>query len=366
MNSCLHLKEGSDLKSLIDNGIIAGVGGVVVFVPVIFFIFLFLSILEQSGYIARVVVVLDRLLRRFGLHGQSILPMVLGGGVIGGCAVPAVMATRTMHEQRERLLTILVIPFMNCGAKIPVYALLIAAFFASCESLVMTAIVLLSWTLALFSAWLLGLTVVRGLPMPLVIELPTYQKPRLIDVLRTACLQSWWFVKKAGTIILFVNVLLWALMYYPHPADPNIDAKTRLENSYAGRLGHVLMPVSRWAGFDWRDNVALIGGVAAKEVIVSSLSTVYGIETANDGDKVDGDESDERLTHKLQVAEGWSPLKAFAMLLFVMIYAPCIPTCAVIQKETGSYKYMLLALVYSTTLAFLLAVAVFQIGRCFG
>ena len=362
IDSCLRLREGSSLKSLIDNGIIAGVGGVVVFVPVIFFIFLFLSILEQSGYIARVVVVLDRLLRRFGLHGQSILPMILGGGIIGGCAVPAVMATRTMHEQRERLLTILVIPFMNCGAKIPVYALLIAAFFASCESLVMTAIVLLSWTLALFSAWLLGLTVVRGVPMPLVMELPTYQMPRWIDVLRTAGLQSWWFVKKAGTMILLVNILLWALMYYPRPAGSDADAKARLENSYAGRLGHVLTPVSRWAGFDWRDNVALIGGVAAKEVIVSSLSTVYGIETADE----EGDETDERLASKLQAADGWSPHKAFAMLLFVMIYAPCIPTCAVIRKETGSYKYMLLALVYSTTLAFLLAVAVFQIGNCFG
>jgi ferrous iron transport protein B len=265
-----------------------------------------------------------------------------------------------MHEQRERLLTILVIPFMNCGAKIPVYALLIAAFFVSYESLVMTAIVFLSWTLALFSAWLLGLTVVRGLPMPLVIELPTYQMPRLIDVLRTACLQSWWFVKKAGTIILFVNILLWALMYYPRPVDSETDAKTQLANSYAGRLGRALTPVSHWAGFDWRDNVALIGGFAAKEVIVSSLSTVYGIESLDD------EEVDERLADKLRSSEDWSPLKAFAMLLFVMIYAPCLPTCAVIRRETGSYKYMLLAIAYSTALAFVLAVAVFQIGRCFG
>jgi ferrous iron transport protein B len=202
--------------------------------------------------------------------------------------------------------------------------------------------------------------------MPLVIELPTYQMPRLIDVLRTACLQSWWFVKKAGTIILLVNIILWALMYYPRPTDPDTDARTQVANSYAGRLGHALTPISHLAGFDWRDNVALIGGVAAKEVIVSSLSTVYGIESSDEVEGEDGEEVDERLVTKLQSSEGWSPLKAFAMLLFVMIYAPCIPTCAVIRKETGSYKYMLLAIVYSTTLAFVLAVAVYQIGCCFG
>ncbi len=395
-DSWLRLEEGSDLKSLIDDGIVAGVGGVVVFVPVIFFIFLFLSFLEQSGYIARVVVVLDRWMRYFGLHGQSVLPLILGGGIVGGCAVPAVMATRTMREPRERLLTILVIPFMNCGAKIPVYALLISAFFFSYKSVVMTAIVFLSWSLALLSAWVLGKTFVRGTPTPMIIELPTYQVPQISDVLGTACRQSWWFVKKAGTIILMVNVFLWVMMYYPRPADPNTDAKTQLANSYAGQLGHAMSPVSQYAGFGWRDNVALIGGFAAKEVIVSSLSTIYGIEGADeenaeeaeeakteevvegqaakaeegqiaeDVDTEELDESGQRLAVKLRTEEGWSPLKAFAMLLFVMVYAPCFPTCAVIWKETGAVKYMLLSVVYSTTLAFVLAVAVFQIGCLLG
>ena len=350
LDSWLQLNEGSDLKSLIDDGIITGVGAVVVFVPVIFCIFLFISLLEQSGYMARVIVVLDRLMRRFGLHGQSVLPMILGGGIVGGCAVPAVMATRTMREPRERILTILVIPLMNCGGKIPIYALLIAAFFVSYKGVVMTAIVFLSWTFALISAWILGKTFVRGTSMPLVVELPAYQVPRLGDVLRTAGSQSWSFVKRAGTIILVVNVLFWAMMYYPRP----VDKQSRIENSYAGRLGRVLTPISGLAGFDWRDNVALIGGVAAKEVIVSSLSTIYGID------------DDQRLSDTLRAADGWSPLKAFALLLFVMLYAPCVPTCMMIRKESGATKFMLLSLVYSTALAFAVAVAVFQIGRCLG
>ena len=355
LDSWFQLEEKSDLKSLIHDGIIAGVGAVVVFVPVIFFIFLFISLLEQSGSMARVAVVLDRLMRRFGLHGQSVLPMILGGGIVGGCAVPAMMATRTMREPRERLLTILVIPLMNCGAKIPVYVLLISAFFASYQSVVMTAIILLSWTFALVSAWILGKTFVGGTPMPLVIELPTYQMPRLADLLGTACRQSWSFVKRAGTIILLVNLFLWALMYYPRPADPEADAGKQLANSYAGRIGHALTPISHWAGFDWRDNIALLGGVAAKEAIVSSLTTIYGIE-----------DSEARLADKLRTTDGWTPFKAIAMLLFVMLYTPCAATCVVIQKETDSFKSMLLAMAYGTTLAFALAVVVFQTGRCFG
>ncbi len=386
LDTWLRLEDG-DLKSLINDGIVKGVGGVIVFVPVIFFIFLFLSILEQSGYVARIVVVLDRVMRRFQLHGQSVLPMILGGGIVGGCAVPAIMATRTMREPKERILTILVIPFMNCGAKIPVYALLISAFFFSYKSPVMVAIIFLSWAFALFSAWLLGKTIVRGTPTPLLIELPSYQLPDPKDVLKTACRQSWWFVKKAGTIILAVNVFLWVLMYYPTPKDPNADTKTRLSGSYAAQFGRVLVPVTQFAGFDWRDNVALVGGFAAKEVIVSSLSTIYGIE--EDETKTEEpfvattdvpsnlsplqeivtdelDDQGKRLAVKLRSEEGWSPLKAFALLVFVMLYSPCFPTCAVIWKETAAIKYMILAMVYSTVLAFVSAVTIYQVGRFLG
>ncbi|MDR2117491.1 MAG: ferrous iron transport protein B [Planctomycetaceae bacterium] len=412
LDSCFHLPEG-DLHSLIYDGVIAGIGGVLTFVPTIFFIFLFISILEQSGYIARVVVVLDRLMRFFGLHGQSILPMILGGGIVGGCALPAVMATRSMREQRERILTIMVVPLMNCGAKVPVFALLISAFFLEYQGLILAAIILISWTIALIVASVLGKLFIGGEPSPLVIELPTYQVPGLRDMLFTAGLQSWWFVKKAGTIILAVNVFLWVLMYYPRPADPNTDAATQLANSYAAQMGRVFEPASQYAGFDWRDNVALIGGFAAKEVIVSTMATMYGIETENENDEEDNENSTneteiendingigsvdkpeeenilkepvdvqgkgltmeleeiktdnldiqgKRLAIRLRAEAGWTPLKAFVFILFVMIYNPCLATCAVIWRETGHIKYMLMTMAYTNGLAFLVAVMVYQLA----
>jgi ferrous iron transport protein B len=356
LDSLLALPEG-DLYSLLRDGIVAGVGGVVTFIPVIFFIFLFVAALEQTGYMARVVVVLDRLMRLFGLHGRSIVPMILAGGIVGGCAVPAVMATRTMNEQRERLLTILILPLMNCGAKVPVYALLISAFFLAYKELMLAAIILISWTCALAAALLLGKWFVKGKPSPLLIELPAYQVPMLREVLFTASLQSWWFVKRAGTIILAVNVVLWALMYYP-----------KGEESYAAKMGQFFVPVSQYAGFDWRDNVALIGGFAAKEVIVSSMITMYKIEDGKEdaeewAESDDLDSQGRQLAVKLRSERGWTPLKAFAMLLFVMLYSPCLATCVVIWRETGHIKYMLMAVLYTNVLAFCTAVAVYQLGR---
>jgi ferrous iron transport protein B len=416
---CFHLPDG-DLHSLFYDGIIAGVGGVLTFVPTIFFIFIFISILEQSGYIARVVVVLDRLMRFFGLHGQSILPMILGGGIVGGCALPAVMATRSMREQRERLLTIMVVPLMNCGAKVPVYALLISAFFLEYQGLMLATIILISWAIALITASVLGKFFVGGEVSPLVLELPTYQIPGVRDIVFTAGLQTWWFVKKAGTIILAVNVLLWVLMYYPRPDNPDVNPSIQLAGSYAAQIGQIFEPVSQYAGFDWRDNVALIGGFAAKEVIVTTMATMYGIETetkteteAQSGseralekntefnelavvpsvlnvpsvpiipnipstendtnpnklitelaaiDTEDLDIKGKRLAIHLRAEGNWTALKAFVFLLFVMIYNPCFATCAVIWRETGHIKYMLMTMAYTNGLAFFIAVAVYQLA----
>jgi len=341
LDSWFALPEG-DLRSMIYDGIVAGVGGVVVFIPVIFFIFLLVAALEQSGYMARVVVVLDRLMRLFGLHGHSIVPMLLAGGVVGGCAVPAVMATRTMREQRERLLTILILPLMNCGGKVPLYVLLISTFFIAHKGFMLAAIILISWTCALLAALLLGKWFVKGKPSPLLIELPTYQVPMLGDVLCTAGLQCWEFIKRAGTIILIANIVLWAAMYYP-----------KAEESYATKVGRMFEPVSKYAGFDWRDNVALIGGLAAKEVIVSSMITMHSIE----------DECVDGLAVHLHSEVDWTPLKAFVMLLFVMLYSPCLATCVVIWRETGHIKYMLIAILYTNVLAFCLAVAIYQVGK---
>jgi ferrous iron transport protein B len=380
MLDSLWALPNEDFHSLLYDGIIAGVGGVMTFIPTIFFIFLFVSIMEQSGYMARVVVVLDRLMRRFGLHGHSIVPMILAGGVVGGCAVPAVLATRTMSEQRERLLTIMILPLMNCGAKVPVYALLISAFFLAYKELMLAAIILISWACALIVALLLGKWFVKGASAPLLIELPAYQMPTLRDVFKTAGLQSWWFVKRAGTIILAVTIILWALMYYPKGEAPDVRS---LETSYAARLGQIFEPVSQYAGFNWRDNVALIGGFAAKEVIVSAMITMYEIDEEEHGedeaedsvlsevlDATGGsevlDSAGRRLAVRLRSEGGWTPLKAFVMLLFVMLYNPCAATCVVIWRETGHIKYMLMAILYTNILAFALAVVIYQIGNLLG
>ena len=344
--------ENSPVHSLVFDGVISGVGNVIAFVPVIFFMFLILTFLEQTGYVARVAMIMDRLMRLFGLQGQSVMPMILAGGICGGCAVPAIMTTRNMKDRRERILTILILPMMNCGAKMPVYLLLVGTFFAAWKGLVMLSLVFLSWGIALICAKILSRTVVRGPASPMLLELPAYHLPRFSGVLRTAAMQSWWFLKKAGTIILAINVLLWCMMYYPHPSgNTDVNESERLLNSYAGRVGRLLEPVSRLAGFDWRDNVALIGGFAAKEVIVSSLGTLYRLE--------DGSQA------KLAQSSHWNGAKAFAMLIFVMIYAPCVATCVVIYQETRKWRWVATAIGFNTTVAFLLAVLVYQLGGMF-
>lgn len=351
--------------SFLVQGVIAGVGGVVTFLPLIFFMFLALSALERSGYIARAVVVLDGLLRRFGLHGQSVLPMALAGGIVGGCAVPAIMATRSMKEERERLLTILVIPLMNCGAKLPVYLLLIGAFFSRHQPLVMTGLILFSWGMALLCAWVLGKTLVRGKPSPLLIELPPYHWPGPRAVLYTGLLRSWLFLKKAGTIILAINICLWFLMSFPRM--PGADEQTQMERSFAGRIGKTLVPLGRLAGFDWKDNIALVGGFAAKEVIVSSLKTLHSsnMPEAAEATATDGGEDEEVpewLVKGLAASPGWTPVKALAMMIFVMLYAPCTASCGVIWRETGKFRWVVVALTYTTALAFAWAVLIYQVG----
>ena len=386
LEPCLPWGENSPARSLIFDGVLSGVGNVIAFVPVIFFMFLILTFLEQTGYVARVAMIMDRLMRMFGLQGQSVMPMILAGGVCGGCAVPAIMTTRNMKDQRERILTILILPMMNCGAKMPVYLLLVGTFFAAWKGLVMVSLVFLSWGIALVCAKILSRTVVRGPASPMLLEMPAYQLPRFSEVLRTAAMQSWWFLKKAGTIILAINVLLWCLMYFPRPSGDmgTVNKSEQLANSYAGRVGRMLEPVSRISGFDWRDNVALIGGFAAKEIIVSSLGTLYsledGLQASDFGLQDEVSEinpeagclkSEARLSPKPKVrhvgaklaqSPNWNGAKAFAMLIFVMIYAPCVATCVVIYQETRKWRWVAIAIGFNTAVAFLLAVLVYQLG----
>ncbi len=352
------------LHSLLDAALVKGVGGVLGFVPLIFFMFLFISALEDSGYIARVAFILDRLLRVFGMQGKSILAMIVSGGLgAGGCAVPGIMATRTLREEKDRLITMLVAPFMNCGAKMPVYAVLIAAFFPHSRTQMMLLLWALSWLVALGAAWALRRFVVRGGQTPFVMELPPYHMPVLRGVFLHTWERTWVYIKKAGTVILAINILLWVVMYFPRPPlGPDGETPPPSEaiaHSFAGKFGRALEPATSLAGFDWRTNIALIGGFAAKEVVVGALGTVYAME-------IDDPEDADPLVRRLANEPGWGPLRAFAMMIFVMLYAPCVTTIAVIRRESGSWKWALFATAYSTAIAFVLAVAVYQAGMLLG
>ncbi|MBN2688464.1 MAG: ferrous iron transport protein B [Deltaproteobacteria bacterium] len=401
-----HMPDGL-LRSLVISGIIDGVGGVLGFVPLIMFMFFGIALLEDSGYLARVAFMLDRVFRVFGLHGSSVMAYIVSGGIAGGCAVPGVMATRTLKSPRERLATLLTAPFMNCGAKLPVFALLIAAFFEKHEAMMMLVITLISWMGALLIAKLLRSTIIKGEAMPFVMELPPYRLPTFRGLAIHTWERTWQYIKKAGTIILAISVILWAMMTFPglpdsqrqefdkertavmaavntdtvhelEAAGDNVElslgavelrghlaaidsreADAGLRNSLAGRTGIALESVSKWAGFDWRTNIALIGGFAAKEVVVSTLGTAYSL-----GD-VDPEESGS-LSEMLSKTPGWSPLAALSLIIFTIFYAPCFVTVVMIVRESGSWKWGLFSMAFNTLVAFLSAVAVFQIGSVIG
>ena len=395
------------LRSLIVSGIIDGVGGVLGFVPLIMFMFFGIAFLEDSGYLARVAFMLDRVFRIFGLHGSSVMAFIVSGGIAGGCAVPGVMATRTLKSPRERLATLLTVPFMNCGAKLPVFALLIAAFFAKYEAAIMFGITLGAWAGALLVAKLLRVTVIKGAATPFVMELPPYRMPTFKGLAIHTWERTWQYIKKAGTVILGFSIILWAMMTFPmlpqsrvddfessrqslmesvpasisqelDRADEGVDlsaaalnlkeklqiidyaeAEASLRYSMAGRTGTALESVSQWAGFDWRTNIALLGGFAAKEVMVSTLGTAYSLG------EVDPEESGS-LSDKLAKDPGWSPLMALGLIVFTMFYAPCFVSVVCISKESGSWRWGAFAIIFNTLLAFGLAVLIFQTGSALG
>jgi ferrous iron transport protein B len=375
-----NLPDGP-LQSLIVSGIIDGVGGVLGFVPLIMFMFFAIAIMEDSGYMARIAYLMDRIFRAFGLHGNSVMSMIVAGGISGGCAVPAVMATRTLRDPQARMATIMVVPFMNCGAKLPVYSLLIAAFFAAKKAEMMFALTLISWAMALMAAKLLRMTILKGEQAPFVMELPPYRTPTLKGVLIHTWDRGWQYIKKAGTVLLSVSIVMWALMTYPGLPEEKVAAfQTRIDaaqtedirreieaemaqaglaNTLAGRAGQALTVITDPLGFDWRTNVALVGGFAAKEVIVSTLGTAYSLG------EVDPEEA-RGLSELLRDSTDWDPLKAFSLMLFVMIYSPCVATVVMIVKETGSWKWAGFATVYTTAVAYALSFAVYQCGLFLG
>jgi ferrous iron transport protein B len=397
------------LKSMLISGAVAGVGGVLSFVPIIAFMFFGIAILEDSGYLARVAYMMDRVLRIFGLHGSSVMSYIVSGGIAGGCAVPGVMAARTLRSKNERLATLLTTPFMNCGAKLPVFTLLIAAFFQEGKSQMLFILTLIAWLGALIVAKILRLTIIRGESTPFVMELPPYRVPTFRGLLIHTWERTWQYIKKAGTVILAISVLIWAMMTFPElPGEKkkefelqiqeittryskevrgelsgakkikenmtlspealelensifeieNTRSESELKYSFAGKIGVALEKISCFAGFDWRTNIALVGGFAAKEVIVSSLGTAFSLG------EVDAEDSGT-LSDRLAENPGWNKVKAFSLILFIMFYSPCFVTIACIVKETGSWKYGFFSMVFNTIFAFILSVTVYQAGSFF-
>jgi ferrous iron transport protein B len=401
-----YLPDGL-VKSLIISGVIDGVGGVLGFVPLIMFMFFGIALLEDSGYLARVAFMLDRVFQVFGLHGSSVMAFIVSGGIAGGCAVPGIMATRTLKSSRERLATLLTVPFMNCGAKLPVFALLVAAFFAENEAMVMLLITVVAWVGALLVAKLLRVTVIKGESTPFIMELPPYRFPTFKGLVIHTWERTWQYVKKAGTVILGISIILWAMMTFPGLPDSKTklfeqerqtvtaqfpagvveeaettendvtlssdaqklkehlmaietkEAEASLKHSIAGRLGTALESISRLAGFDWRTNIALVGGFAAKEVVVSTLGTAYSLG------EVDPEESGS-LSEKLAGSPGWGPVTALSLIIFTIFYAPCFVSVVCIVKEAGSWKWGAFSMLFNTVFAFTLAVLVYQIGSVMG
>ena len=343
------------LKSLLCDGIIAGVGSVLVFLPNILILYLFISFMEDSGYMARAAFIMDKLMHRMGLHGKSFIPMIMGFG----CNVPAVMATRTIEDRKSRLLTMLVIPMMSCSARIPVYVILVSAFFSKWAAFVLTGLYLLGMVMAVLMAKLFSRFFVKGESLPFVMELPPYRMPTAKAVLRHTWEKGKEYLKKMGTIILGASIIVWALSYFPTNDNPRVQA----ENSYMAKIGKAIEPAMRPCGFDWRQSVSLLAGVGAKEVVASTMAVVYATSDTEATELVEDFESDENESRIAElVRQNMTPLSALSMLLFILLYMPCISTIVAIKNESGKWKWALFTVVYTIGLAWLVSTAVFQLG----
>jgi len=333
------------LASLVGDGIIGGVGAVLVFVPNIFILFFLLSLLEGSGYLARAAFIMDKLMYKIGMHGKSFIPMLMGFG----CNVPAIMAARSIEDEKDRLITILIVPFVSCGARLPIYVLFAGTFFGRQAGTVIFAMYILGIVIAVISAKILRETVVKGKPAPFIMELPPYRVPTL----KTSLIHMWdngfMYIKKAGTIILVGVVIIWILASFPWGVEYGT------EGSYVGSLGHAVEPLLKPLGFDWKISVALIFGLVAKEIVVASIGVLYGTG-----------ENSEALSERLIADPGITALSSLSLMAFSLLYMPCVATVGVIKKETGSWKWTIFAIIYGIAVAWITAFIIYQGGRLLG
>ncbi|MDO4956484.1 MAG: ferrous iron transport protein B [Bacteroidales bacterium] len=331
------------LKDLIIDGIIGGVGGVIVFLPNIVILYFFISIMEDSGYMARAAFITDKLMHKMGLHGKSFIPLIMGFG----CNVPAIMATRTIENRKSRLITMLILPFMSCSARLPIYLVLIGALFPAHGSLVLLGIYTFGIVMAIISARLLSKVLMKGDDTPFVMELPPYRMPTSKSILRHTWEKGRQYLRKMGGIIMVASIIIWFLGYYPNH-DAYKTKQEQQENSYIGHLGKAIEPVIAPLGFDWKMGIGILSGAGAKELVVSTLGVLY-----NDDNDIESEESTSKLEQS--ISKNMTPLNALCYMIFVLLYFPCIATLVAIKNESGKWRWALFSAAYSTACAWVCA-----------
>lgn len=341
-----NMAEGP-LKDLLIDGIIGGVGGVIVFLPNILILYLFISLMEDSGYMARAAFIMDKIMHKMGLHGKSFIPLIMGFG----CNVPAVLASRTIENRKSRLVTILINPLMSCSARLPIYLLLVGVFFPHHASLVLLSIYSLGIILAVVMARLFSRFLVKGDDTPFVMELPPYRMPTSKAIFRHTWEKGAQYLRKMGGVIMVASIIIWVLGYFPRPSE-SMDLAQQQENSYIGRIGKAIEPIIEPLGFDWKLGIGILSGVGAKELVVSSLGVLYA-------DDAEADQT--TLAQRLPI----TPLVAYGYMVFILLYFPCVATLAAIRQEAGGWKWAAFAAAYTTVLAWIMSFAVYQIGGLF-
>ena len=335
------------LKDMLVDGIVGGVGGVIVFLPNILILYFCISLMEDSGYMARAACIMDKIMHKMGLHGKSFIPLIMGFG----CNVPAIMASRTIENRKSRLITMLINPLMSCSARLPIYLLLVGAFFPNNASFVLLVIYAIGILLAVVMARLFCRFLVKGDDTPFVMELPPYRMPTSKAIFRHTWEKGAQYLRKMGGIIMVASIVIWALGYYPNH-DEYESVTEQQENSYIGRIGKAMEPVIEPLGFDWKLGIGILSGVGAKELVVSTLGVLYADDAEADA---------ASLGERIPI----TPLVAFGYMVFVLIYFPCIATLAAIKGESGSWKWAVFAGLYTTALAWLMSFAIYQIGGLF-
>jgi ferrous iron transport protein B len=355
-----------DLRDLLTDGVLGGLGGIVVFLPQILILFFFVGLLESTGYMARAAFLMDRPMSEVGLHGKSFIPL-LGSYA---CAIPGIMATRTIENAKDRLVTILVAPLMSCSARLPVYLLMIATLLPgeAVPATTKVGIMLLMYVLgtagAFGFAWLFKRTLFKSAPPLMIMELPPYQPPRIKEIARQMVERGWLFLKNAGTIILGISIVLWFLTTYPKLPDPNATPDAQIAHSFAGQAGKLLEPVIKPLGFDWRIGIGLVTSFAAREVFVSSMGVIFGVQDAGDSTVPVRDAL--RAARWPSGALLFTPLVCFTLMVYYVFAMQCMSTVAVVKRETNSWRWPLFQIAYMTGTAWLVCFAIYQTGRALG